>query len=195
MRKSKLLQFGTIVVLILGIFLVNGCTGREKTSSFGLEVKETSTKKYTNEVYGFSIEYPKNWEVNETASFANLSAIVFFMGPIENNFGTNLNIKTANLGDSTFSEHIKAGKEGIARGFSAYDYMLKEEGEFNFYGRKGYFIEYVWKMQGLTIQQKQFWIKKDEAIYILTFSTTPQDYENWEEKFNYVTSTLEFLNE
>lgn len=74
---------------------------------------------YTNEEYGFSIDYPEDWTVEEDT----LGLTVVFWGPMKDGFVTNVNVLTEKLSMKiTPEEYAKSGElypeESIVRTFT-----------------------------------------------------------------------------
>ena len=82
-----------VTFLLIGLVGIIGCGGGEKESE--LEVKPLppstgiETELYTNSEYGFSIEYPTDWDLEEDY----MGTVVFFAGPLlENRYMVNVNV-------------------------------------------------------------------------------------------------------
>ena len=82
-RHRTLLVFGIGIILIMLVIGLSGCIEEKKSSDLG----------YKNTEYGFALNPPEGWTVEENAGF--LDTVAMFLGPTEDNFNINMVI-TAN---------------------------------------------------------------------------------------------------
>jgi hypothetical protein len=95
---------------LIGLVGTIGCGGGEKESE--LEVKPLppstgiETELYTNSEYGFSIEYPTDWDLEEDY----MGMVVGFFGPVlENSYMVNVNVQIEEIPkEMTVRDYAKA---------------------------------------------------------------------------------------
>ncbi|MFA5142335.1 MAG: DUF4190 domain-containing protein [Candidatus Woesearchaeota archaeon] len=181
-----------IWLLSIGLLAYFGVLSPASFQEENTIVPETSSL-YTNEVYGFSIEPPKNWNIQENINVEGMTAIVAFTGPIFDNFQTNINIKTEDVAGYNLDQYAKASKLAISQFFAANDYILIDEGNLLINNQNAYFLEYV-ANQGKLLKFKQvFFINKDNA-YILTYTALQDKFDSSITDFDHSVSTFKFIN-
>ena len=145
-----------------------------------------------NNVYGFSVEYPKNWEIKESINVEGITAIVAFMGPAKNNFQPNINVKTENAPSYTLNQYIQASKQTLSQFFAMNDYILIDEGGLTINGQNSYFLEYAYNLQGYPLKIKQVVLMKGDNAYIITYTALQNTFEDNVRDFDNSISTFKF---
>lgn len=163
-------------------------SGSQKTTA----PQEVLMDLYKNEVYGFSIEYPKNWDVKESITVGELTAIVAFMGPIKNNFQTNVHIKTETVSVPSLNNYIRDSKESLSNVLSQNDYVLLDEGKLKINDQDAYFLEYAYNLQGYPLKVKQVVLMKGNNAYIVTYTSLQSTFNEYQTNFDNSVSTFKF---
>lgn len=172
-----------LVILFIGGFFVSGCVSPDKAPSSNL---------YKNDIYGFSIEYPKNWETKNSVDVEGITAIVAFMGPIKNGFQTNINIKTESAEEYTLNQYIQVSKQVLSQLLAMNDYILIDEGSLTINNQNAYFLEYAWNFKGNPLKVKQVIFMNRNNAYIITFTSLQNAFEDSVIDFDNSVSTFKF---
>ncbi|MBC6719480.1 hypothetical protein [Treponema sp. Marseille-Q4130] len=140
------------------------------TSAFGDDGMQIKIDNY-------SITIPSLWLAQRTDS-----ATVFILySPIEENdtFQENVNLTVEKL-PSKYS--IKAGREVLKKLYA--NFKLIEEGD-------DYQI-FSGELNGIALQQMQFVSISGTEAYVLTFSSTPEDFDRYADTFKAIYSTFTY---
>ncbi len=145
-----------------------------------------SMESYVNSNYGFSIQYPQGWQVQENPT--NAKAIVLFS-----------DLQGGNLFDIDKKQYDTSQhslKEFADTAFSAVQQALPSstlinEGSLTVGGQDSYFIEYNSSSSNSTLVTKIVLVKADTTdVYAITFVTTNSDYQGPVQQFDNVVSTF-----
>jgi hypothetical protein len=166
MNKSLLL----IGVIILLIFVsLNGC----------IEEKQLS---YKNEYYGFGLNPPEGWNINET--LLDPIFIVIFEYFTKDS-GVMLGIsRPFNIEEQTFEEHINIEIENLS---SLTNFSLISINNITINAIEAVEIVFIYNetideegVFGIAkIQTKQIYIKNNGIIYLINFAAVPNDYNRY----------------
>jgi len=116
------------------------------------------------------------------------------MGPINNEFQTNINIKTENNHGYTLNQYIEESKEALYLLLSANDYILIEEGELNINNQNAYILEYAYNFRGFPLRVKQVILFQKDTSYIITFTSLQNTFEDYVDEFDDSISAFNFLS-
>jgi len=149
--------------------------------------KENSTEmapnKYNNKRYEFSMKYPRNWTIEENSTSGNVTTIVAFIGPTEIIFKPNIAVKTDRLDEYSFENYILANKEGISQNYMMTNYTLVGEGELNISRDRTYFLEFTGNYGGITIRQRQVYVKNKNRVYVLAYTSSKNNFWKYRDEF------------
>ena len=144
------------------------------TSAFGDDGMQIKIDNY-------SITIPSLWLAQRTDS-----ATVFILySPIEENdtFQENVNLTVEKLPSKySVKAYLKAGREVLKKLYA--NFKLIEEGD-------DYQI-FSGELNGIALQQMQFVSISGTEAYVLTFSSTPEDFDRYAETFKAIYSTFTY---
>ena len=131
---------------------------------------ETGMNRCTNEVYNYSVEYPKGWEKQEVS-------FVIFRGPMKNGFYINVNIVVEELLSTMgLEEYASIGEKQLEAAFQNYHKEREYSSTIN--GEPCIIREHTCTYQGTDMKQKQVYLINDNKAYVITCSSTPSTYYN-----------------
>ena len=169
----KILEKIFALLVLLTIILV---------SLIGVVNADQGIKTYINETYGFSIDYPKDWEVVETLK----SAVVGFGGERVDGFMTSVNIIALDKNpDKTVVDFAKS--QGMAQLFLKKSKKWEEFNDsINNEPVAGYI--YTYKEGGTKIKQKDVYFGRNKTGYLICFGVASSAYGEMHD--NYFESML-----
>ena len=183
------------MLLFSGILLF-GCT------SFPVETnKSNSYLMYNNEIYGFSMQYPKTWSLQENF-YANvtlfgqnipMNAIVVLYKPIQNNFRTNINIIVENT-DLNISEYALLAKQSLPIALKFNNFIQLNEKNLTISNNDAYFLEYAYNKEGYAIKVKQVYIIHKDRAYVITYTSLQNNFNESIDEFNEIINSFKFIN-
>lgn len=155
---------------------------------------------YVNRTYGFSINPPSGWSVDESGAFGS---VVIFYGPIMPETGSRVNILiSAGTTNLTLEQFVSAGKSQLASLLTDY-HLVSEDGR-NIGGLDGYELVITWtympvanvsNTHAVNVKQKQVLFVEKGRAYILTFTASPTNYEDYLPAFEESLQTFKLLGE
>lgn len=205
------LKFIEKILVIYVVIIVSGCIQKpidsdgnrswdsnddhllEKNVSVKQTIQPQSPSNlYENNIYGFSIEYPKNWKFEENSDSDRGTIIVSF-SPTQNDF-VNFNIMVENVGGFTSNEYVEASKNYLSQSLENNDINYTYEGNMTIDNQEAYFFEFAWNFQGNPFQTKSVILINGKNAYIIKFSSLQDMFENDVIDFEKIISTFRFLN-
>jgi len=129
---------------------------------------------YTNRQRGFSIDYPKGWEIVER-QMQNIQGVAFLAPEVGANFRTNFNVIVSNRTESAealFQMTQTQNKKNFV------GYQLNEKKNVSINGISG--IKHVasYKLDVYPVKGIQYTLKKsDNTVYVITFTVGDQFYQ------------------
>ena len=152
-----------IELVLFGIILV---------SLIGAVNAEQGMLTYTNGEYGFSIEYPEDWTVEE----GSFGTVVMFMGPIKDDFIITVNVVIEELQiKMTVEEYYKAGLEWYQ---DEYEIVETLSDTINGEAVAGDITTYT--MDGTDFKNMQVCFVRDKTGYVITFDSVASAYDKAE---------------
>ncbi len=152
--------------LVIGLVFLSGCVSGGNNQ--GAQSPELLT--YEDEL--FSIQYPSSWTMQS-----------FPQGGIK--FGSGLvgvTVAITPFPQMSFDEYnidsIKQLESGIT------DFNLISSGVDSLSGRQAYNVEFTGKVSNQDFRFAQIWAEKGGYVYMLSYSSPPQEYENNVDTFN-----------
>ena len=152
---------------------------------------QMETLTYTDSEHGFSVEYPKDWDVQ--AGF--MGTIVIFVGPVEEETGGAINI---NIGATTPAESPEVTLEEYARLFQlgveedAKDYEKVDEYDAVVDDLPA--IVCTWKedLAGTTLTVTMAFFMKEDVVYGISYGATSEVYGDYLNCFELVLDSFNF---
>lgn len=144
----------------------------------GLSNTSTSSQAGAVQAEGLSLVPPAGW----TAQKASGKNIMSYLAPVENNFRANFNVTLTDDDGTTAQELSDMLHPVYAKQFQKWKAM--SEGVIKLAGVDAYFISSSFTMQGLNIQNLQYFFPgKNKRYYILTFTSLASFYPKYEKVF------------
>ena len=182
-----------VIVLLLGIMPLVGLACGDGGES---EQTPTSTPisgfiTYTNEVNGFSFFYPDDWQL--AADELSAGTDVMFLAPVAcSDINTNFNVVSEELPYSmSVQSYFESGKSYL-QAFTAYTPISDDE--LTVAGEPSIKHVYTWLLAGQTLKQMQVYVVQDETAWVLTFTTAPACWSQYEDTFDTITDSFQLLN-
>jgi len=170
--KKQLVIIGIMVLLtIIGL---SGCT---ETSDDIFNVL-----RYVNEDYGFGLNPPEGWTIEETGG--GLGTTVIFLGPTEDNFSINMVISadTLDIGE-TLNSKVDEVTDMYASNEN-FSLLINDETTIN--GMNAYEIVYTMNI----LKQKMILVEKNAVVIILVYSALETSYNNYSTVFENSVNSL-----
>jgi hypothetical protein len=140
---------------------------------------------YENPNYGIKIEYPSNWERDDTSrTFENLAVLGSFHSPLEldsvDNFQENLNIVSSNplpIGVNTLEAFTFTNVREVTEGFedAKLDRLAPTTLKSN-NNSQAMQAEYTNRIQGRELKQMQVYTLEDDKGYVITYTAEASKY-------------------
>lgn len=141
-------------------------------SSGGNQTGISDVVPYNNPNLGFSLEYPTNWEKEESLTFVSPQ------GGIGNRTPEVINITTEVLPTSDFNlERYTEAALGQVEVFQ--DFRLLNSSSTTLAGLPAHLIVYTFTDENQTpLQNLQVWTVKDGMAYIVTYGGAPEEFDS-----------------
>ncbi len=142
-------------------------------------VREDGMLTYTNEEYGFSIEYPEGWTVNEDHRTASMK-VVSFLGPIKDGGRINVAVNIEELSTKmTAAEYLKVSIDIFPE---EWNIVKTFNDTINGEPVSGHIVT-VTTEGGLEVKMMLACLVHDKQAYTLGFAATPSTYDEVEEDY------------
>lgn len=143
---------------------------------------------YTSQESDFTIDLPTTWEKKQGLMGIDIMAFAPFDSP-EDVLRENTNILVSTLETSmTSKEFVRQNLDGLEEILT--DFILEEQQQITLNGVKGTKILYRHKYNEIPLQVMQYLVLVDTQAYIITFSSTPQDFPNYASIFNQIIASF-----
>jgi hypothetical protein len=127
---------------------------------------------YSNPNLGFSLQYPAEWQKEESLTFISPQGGVGNRGPEAISITTEL-LPTSNY---TLDKYTEAGLGQVE---SFQDFKLLNSSSTLLAGLPAHMIVYSFTDENLTpLQNLQAWTVKDGMAYVITYGGTPEEFES-----------------
>lgn len=151
-------------------------------------------KTYENKQYGFSIEYPEDWQLLTDLEYA----AALFVGPTKEGFAINANIALEKLAEPmTAQEYATLSEELLKTVLSSYNKL--EEYQTTVSTEPAVvriFIATYGAYPGITNKIKEVYLIKEKRAYIITCSALPTTYDEANDKyFERMVQSFKFIEE
>ncbi len=141
---------------------------------------------YTNSNYGFSIQYPQGWQVQENPT--NAKAIALF-SDLQGGSLFDIDKKQYDTSQHPLKEFADTAFSAVQQALPGTS--LIDEGSLTVGGQDSYFIEYNSSSSNSTLVTKIVLVKADTTdVYAITFVTTNSDYQGPVQQFDNAVSTF-----
>lgn len=148
------------------------------------------SQNYVNKDKGYSIVFPKNWEMKE--KFMGLD--VFALSPLEGDkdaFRENVNIITEDLSNPmSLDEYYSMGLVNLKTLLA--DFKEIDSGTIDVNGIPMKWIVYDHRMGEVRARVLQFIAVKDRRAFVITFSAMPDDFAKYRPAFEQIGKTFKF---
>ena len=176
MRKELLI---IEITLMLSVVSLSGCFDASKED-------ELSGLGYSNTVYGFGLNPPTGWTIDESGS---MGTIVIFYGPSEDNFTVNMVITAGQLETGeTLSDSIEVIIDYYNNYFTNFSLLSNNARTVN--NMTAHEIIYAYLQGVYNLKQKQVIVEKNRNTIILTYSATISSYEKYLSVFEQSVSSI-----
>ena len=182
----------TALVLLLGIMLLVGlaCGNGGEPAQTPTSTPLSGFITHTDEVNGFSFSYPDDWHLASDELSAGTD--VMFLAPVAcSDVTTNFNVVSEGL-PYTMSVHsyFENGKIYL-KAFA--EYTPISDTELTVAGEPSIKHVYAWLLAGQTLKQMQVYVVQDETAWVLTFTTAPDCWSQYEATFDAITGSFRLL--
>ena len=146
---------------------------------------------YTNSEYGFSLEYPKDWDFEE----GFFESIVIFIRPL---LEETPDMASINIGSAEFSEFPKPTlEEYVERSQLQIEESTENYNEVDRYnttigGQPAIVLTITGTRGNVYAMASQAYFFKENAVYIIIYTTSPESYDEYTDCFELVLSTFDF---
>lgn len=145
---------------------------------------------YTNTERNYSLEYPSDWKKNDVAQLD----LVLFAPPKEQEGKTraSMNVVSEKVGQRiTLEEFYSESANNLTS--SLKEVHVEKSGNQQINGINTKWILYTHEMQGIKFRVLQYFIVSNETIYLITFSTAADDFENYRHDFEKIANSFKLL--
>jgi hypothetical protein len=136
----------------------------------------SGTERYENAEFGFTLDYPSGWAVNESQPGAEV--FIFNQESAQDGFGENLGVGVEELpGEVTLEQYTEASKRNLEAGLTGLEVIV--EGPTQVGDIPAYSIEYTAEQQGDTYSFLQTWLVDGLRAYVITYTGVGQEFETY----------------
>ena len=152
---------------------------------------QSTGKIYENEGFGYSCRYPADWELHGDAA----GNLVLFAGPMdaENVFRININIvidELVNYPGISLDDYTEISDIQFQESLDDYERLALNDT--NISGTTAKLITYSFAIDTLEIKGTQAFFIRDNIAYIITYSATPDSYDEYYPEFELVYASFNF---
>ena len=172
--------------MLLPVASVVGCQQQSEPPPSPLAPE---TLAYTNSEYGFSLEYPKDWNVEEGSA----GTVVLFAGPLvgEYEYMVNINIVTEELpSEMTVQDYARMAELQQKKAWS--DYVKVKEYTSTIVGLPAVVKTFIATPIDVPLKDIQVFFIKDKVAYIITYNAAIDSHDEYVEFFDLAISTFKF---
>ena len=183
--KSKIVAFGVLMVLALGMLVFSGCAPKEVTPTMPETPAKTftgtitgETKTYSNAAENLEIDYPADWELQE----GFMGTVAVFLSPAESEadlFQENLNIGTQDLSATPMSLASYTEINVLQIEELITDSEVLESTSTTLAGNPAHVVVYTGAQGVFTLKWLQVWTIKDNMVYMLTYTAEEASYNKF----------------
>ena len=187
--KTKTLIVFTLLAVLLVSTMACGEGGKQEptptptpTPAATLTPTGVETATYTNTEYGFSIEYPRHWDVEE----GPMGFVVSFWGPseVEGDYIININLVVAESPTRLTAEDVaRLADMELKRQWPSY--AVEQEYSTTINGEPAVvrIATVVDAYPGITVKDMQVYFAKGKTAYVVTCDATEDTYAKYQDCF------------
>jgi len=178
-----------VLVALVALLLATACA----VSPTPTPTPEPGTLTYSNSEHGFSVGYPKDWDVQEEF----MGTIVMFVGPVEEETGGAINVnigaaESAEFPEVTLEEYVRLFKLRIAEAAENYEELDEYDAVVDDLAA----IVWTWKEDlggnTLTLMVTMAVFVKENVAYKVAYLSTSESHDDYLDRFELVLSTFKF---
>ena len=175
-------------VLLASMFT---CCGFSVIAAESRDAQTAQLEKYTNAEKGYSIEYPSDWKKNDVPQ---LDLVLFAPAKETGEMPhASVNIVSEKVGKGISLEQFYS--ESAANLATALkEVQVEKSGTADLNGVTGKWIQYTHVMQGVKFKVLQYFIVGDETIFLITFSSTADEFEQYRSQFEQIANSFKVAN-
>ncbi|MFC1969845.1 PsbP-related protein [Chloroflexota bacterium] len=184
--KSYLVALGLAALL-----LVAACAPTTTPTPGPTPPPPLETLTYTDSEHGFSVEYPKDWEIQ--AGF--MGTIVTFTGPVEEETGGAINVNIgattpAEPPEVTLEEYVRLFQLGVEEDAKNYEKVDEYDAVVDDLAA----IVWTWKedFAGTTLTVTMAFFMKEDVVYGISYGATSEVYGDYLGCFELVLDSFKF---
>jgi hypothetical protein len=179
----------SLVVLVALVALLSAAACVPSPTPRPTPILETST--YTNPEYGYSVEYPKGWDVLEESR----GALVLFTGPLIEEAGGSPRGKVVseNLPQSlevTHEEYVRQNKLTMGQMFSSLEVVDEYDAVVS--GVTATVVTYTFEWERITLKVTNVVFLKDNIGYVIGYDAMLEYYDAYLGCLQLMMSTFKF---
>ncbi|MBP6291160.1 MAG: hypothetical protein KA407_05915 [Spirochaetes bacterium] len=166
-----------IIVIAVSTITVIGCSRKEKG-------------RYYNDEYGFSIVFPKYWEIQQK----EMGTAVVALSPEEgsrDDFRENVAITVEDVSDGETLEKYFVVSQQNLKSYSK-DYMLLYKNNTWLSRKPAMILGFTYSMSGLKLKVLQYYCLYKNKAYVITCTALPHTFDRYEEIFLKIVRTFRF---
>jgi hypothetical protein len=162
-----------LTVAVLSLALLAGACDGETPPAPTTTGAPAGTERYENTEFGFTLDYPEGWVVNEEQPGAEV--FIFNQESAQDGFGENLGVGVEELpGEITLEQYTQATMRNLEAGLG--EFQVAEEGPTTIGGVPAYSIEYEAEQQGQLYTFLQTWLVEGQTAYVLTYTGQGEEF-------------------
>lgn len=177
----------TIIVALTSVlltFAANLCTAADTaTDSQPVQL----TEKYTNAEKGYSISYPESWKKTDVPRLD----LVLFAQPKDDDTAAHasMNIVSEKVGPGiTLEQFYTESATNLTTALK--NVKVEKKGTSDLNGVEARWILYTHEMQSVKFRVLQFFIVANQTVYLLTFSTVADSFDDYQSEFDAVSKSF-----
>jgi hypothetical protein len=173
--------------------LISGlaCGGDEEALPTSTPISGLIT--YTDEVNGFSFSYPDDWQIASDELTEDIIDVMVLAPVACGDIPTNLNVASEGLpypmSVQTYYYEYNEWK------LHAYpEYSLISSDELTVAGEVAIRNVFTWSLSGQIPKQMQVYVVQDEKAWVMTFTTAPACWSQYEAVFDTIAASFQLLD-
>jgi len=144
----------------------------------------TLTKKYYNDIFGFSIEQPYGWFVEKR----DFGPIVIFFGPREENFSVNILIQVFNGQGMTLNEFANMVKQNDSQILTNYQMVSEQSRIIN--GLNSYEMVVNHTIEDFDLKLKEVLFLEENLAYMISYTALQSNFDKYSPIFDNIIETF-----
>jgi hypothetical protein len=183
---QKFLKFFLICSFTFCSFAANA---QENTEQMQAEKKPQATatfETFNNAETNYSVEYPSNWQKNDVPQLD-----LVLLAPSENDARAHasMNIVSEKVGpEINLDRFYNESANNLSSALK--EVKVEKSGSSTLNGVQSKWIQYTHVMQGIKFRVLQYFIVANDAIYLMTFSASEEDFDKYRSEFEHIASTF-----